>query len=306
VQDEAIRSLLLRGYEQFKVFELHDDHVCAEFLHFKLSAYTWIVHANNVRLGTRGARVTIGEIFYSMGVVIEFRRDTRLWGASRCAYFMKTPSFTLIPCAGVPCHPLHRRIVKLLDSLEEDIRHVFVYCQSPHVVVPTSFFTHGCPLSLMRHLLNIIPKPQSVLPPTSSSENHPLLEQAVSQRGQPPNSKDAWKWYWPLTFGGRTSPKLNHVATETEKQEAEPEVDTPRVSEIDKCALQDAISSTSIPAPIENPTTVPLPSDPMPIMEPRRAFVHLSDPANPLLTRRKELYYFIASLENAFDCHFLT
>ena len=25
VQDEAIRSLLLRGYEQFKVFELHDD-----------------------------------------------------------------------------------------------------------------------------------------------------------------------------------------------------------------------------------------------------------------------------------------
>jgi hypothetical protein len=33
VQDEAIRSLLLRGYEQFKVFALHDHHVCVEFSH---------------------------------------------------------------------------------------------------------------------------------------------------------------------------------------------------------------------------------------------------------------------------------
>lgn len=214
---------------------------------------------------------------------------------------MKTPSFALIPCAGVPCHPLHLRIAKVLDSLEEDIHHVFVYCQSPHVVVPAGFISHGYPLSLLRHLLNIIPKPQSVLPPTSGSENNPPLGQAVSQWGQPSNSRDSWKWYWPLTFGGRTSPKLNHVATETEKQEVEPEVHTPRVSEVDKSALEDAISTTSIPSPIEKAVTVPLPSDSMPIMEPRRAFVHLSDPANPLVTRRKELYYFIASLETVLN-----
>lgn len=73
VQDEAIRSLLLRGYEQFKVFKLHDDHACAEFSHF--IAHTWIIHTNNVRLGARGARVTIGEVFHGMGMVIEFRRD---------------------------------------------------------------------------------------------------------------------------------------------------------------------------------------------------------------------------------------
>ncbi|KAF8347839.1 hypothetical protein F5887DRAFT_954381 [Amanita rubescens] len=254
VQDEAIRSLLLRGYEQFKL--------------------------------THGSFTQIMSDLGQEALELQLERFFTVWAWS--LNLEEIPDFG--EHLGVPCHPLHRRIAKLLDSLEEDI---FVYCQSPHVVVPTRFFTHGYPLSLLRHLLNIIPKPQSVLPPTSSSENNPPSEQAVSQRGQLPNSRDAWKWYWPLTFGGRTSPKLNHVATETEKQEAEPEIDTPRVSEIDECALKDAISSSSIPTPIEKATTVPLPSDSMPIMEPRRAFVHLSDPANSLLTRRKELYYFI-------------
>lgn len=191
--------------------------------------------------------------------------------------------------------------MRLLDSLEEDLRHVFVYARSPHVVVPTSYSTHGYPLSLLRHLLTVIPKPQSVPPPMSSSENELRLEQAV--QGQLTNSADTKKWYWPLTFGGRTSPKLNHVATETEKQEAEPEVDTPRVSEVDKSALEDAISTIGISVPIEpeNTTTASLASDSTPIIEPQRAFVHLSELADPLMTRRKEMYYFIASFKMPFN-----
>lgn len=46
----------------------------------EVSAYAWIIHANNVRFGTGGVRVAVGEIFHGMGVVIEFGRDTRLWG----------------------------------------------------------------------------------------------------------------------------------------------------------------------------------------------------------------------------------
>ena len=189
----------------------------------------------------------------------------------------------------------------MLDSLEEDLRHVFVYARSPHVVVPTSYSTHGYPLSLLRHLLAVIPKPQPVPSPTSGPESELRLEQGVQT--QLANSTDTKKWYWPLAFGGRTSPKLNHVASETEKQEAEPEVVTPRVSEVDKSALEDAISTIGISAPIEpeNPTTASLASDSTPIIESQRAFVHLSEPADPLTTRRKEISYFIASFKMPFN-----
>jgi hypothetical protein len=177
-----------------------------------------------------------------------------------------------------------------------------VYTRSSHVVVPTSYFTHGYPLSLLRHLLTVIPKPQPVSPPTSSSESELRSEQVALQQSQLTNNADTKKWYWPLTFGGRTSPKLNHVATETEKQEVEPEVHTPRVSEVDKSALEDAISTIGISAPIEseNATTASVAPDPTPIIEPQRAFVHLSEPTNPLVTRRKEIYYFIASFRMPF------
>ena len=53
----------------------------------EVSAYAWIVHANNVRLGTGGVGVAVGKIFHGMGVVVEFRRDTRLGGATWYAYF---------------------------------------------------------------------------------------------------------------------------------------------------------------------------------------------------------------------------
>ena len=90
---------------------------------------------------------------------------------------------------------------------------------------------------------------------------------------------------------------------QTEKQEAEQEVDMPRVSEVDKSALEDAISTIGISAPIEpeNATTASLASDSTPIIEPKRAFVHLSELADPLMTRRKEIYYFIASFKMPFN-----
>jgi hypothetical protein len=153
--------------------------------------------------------------------------------------------------------------------------------------------------------------------PTDNPGNDPPSEQVASQQSQSVNNIDARKWYWPhyLTFGGRSPPKPNHIATETEKQDAGQNIDTPHVSDVDKSALEDAISTVSISATVESQDatavlsvshvmTEPDGQTPLadkPAVQPLTTYVHLSDPVNSLLTRRREIYYLIASSAMSFD-----
>ncbi|KAK2463566.1 hypothetical protein APHAL10511_004317 [Amanita phalloides] len=279
VQDNAIRSLLLRGYEQFKL--------------------------------THGSFTEVISTLGQEALELQLERFFTVWAWS--LNLEEMPDFG--EHLGIPLLPLHRRLVTLLDSMENDIGHALVFSQPPHVVSSSNYFIHGYPLSLLRHLPTLIPKPQPISSSspgqtTSSLANGLEPEQAVAQQSQSANNVDTKKWHWPhyLTFGGRAPPKSNHVVTEFEKQKVKPAADAPQISDVDRSALEDAICTVGIAAPIQaENVTPPPPSDsaveaktddqseaaPEPTIEALRTFVHFSEPANLLSTRRKEIFYFI-------------
>ncbi|KAF8623037.1 hypothetical protein AX15_006547 [Amanita polypyramis BW_CC] len=279
VQDGAIRSILLYGYEQFKL--------------------------------THGSFSQILSTLGQEALELQLERFFTVWAWSLS--LEEIPEFG--EHLGIPLHPHRQRIVKLLDPFEEDLNHVSVFAQPPHVVTSSNYFTHRYPLSLLRHLLSLTPGSLS----TSSSLNPPTggvrsysPKQDVTLQNQTTNNVDGKKWYWPsyLTFGGRAPPKPNRIATEAkENQEAEPGVDRPQLSDVDKSALEDAISTVNISASTEseNATKTRSVSDSTAQEEPddrakmnvkstvrlQRIFIHLPDPTNHLLTRQKEISYFI-------------
>jgi hypothetical protein len=236
---------------------------------------------------------------------------------------------TLTDSLGIPLHPAHRKIAKLLDSFE-DGQCFSIFAQPPHVVPSTSYLTHGYPFALLRHILTLLPRPQpsSEDLPSSGLENDVRLsEEAVSQQEASLKSADSRKWHWPhyLTFSGKTKPNQNAgVLPETlEKQEDEPTVDKPQLSEVDESALEDAMSTITISALSQSANATPtksvsdsrakIESDDQtetpqsddtdalavskPVPELQTTFIHLSEPTSPLLTVRRPFHYFIVSFK---------
>ena len=294
---------------------------------FILSAYPWIIDANSIHFGARGVGIATGEILHSLGLVIESRRNTQFWRASRYASSNVHP-VTLTDSLGIPLHPAHRKIAKLLDSFE-DGQYFSIFAEPPRVVPSTSYLTHGYPFALLRHILTLLPRPQPTAEdlPSSCLENDVRLsEETVSQQEASLRSVDNRKWHWPhyLTFSGKMKPNQNAgvLPPETlEKREDEPTLDKPQLSEVDEGALEDAMSTITIPALSQSANATPTQSvsdsrakvesdhqtetpqsddtNPLAVSESvpelQTTFVHLSEPTSPLLTARRPLHYFIVS-----------
>lgn len=316
VQDDAIHSLLFRGYEQFKL--------------------------------THGSFTQILSTLGQEALELQLERFFTVWAWS--LDLEKLPEFG--EHLGVPLHPAHRRIVNLLDSFGEDDGTLSIFAQPPHIVPSSSYPCNEYPLSLLRHILTLIPRPQPIsdypsnhVLATHTLDNTAVPSQGVSQQGLDLNSTgtESRKWYWPpyLTFGGKALPKPNLAAGALpdvkQEQQVEHNVSEPQVSEVDAHALEDAMSTETISAIPQAPaalaqsvsdSTAQAKSDNQTAttqnddndndtqndndndtqnddndndtisagrssLRMQTIFIHLPEPTHPVLTMRRPLHYFI-------------
>ncbi|KAG7094044.1 hypothetical protein E1B28_007665 [Marasmius oreades] len=219
-----------------------------------------------------------------------------------------------------------------------------IFATPTHIILSKRYIDGRLPKSLSRYILSLVlPSPDSPggdldlestlrlkKPPDPIGANYDGFEQeAHSQQGQNTNSfmgiptgnlnmNVNVKWSWPgyLTFG-KSAQKQNQnrpslaSSTSDEKVKEEQDVDDhrnqhshPADAEIDRSALDDAISSEGVhvshsvaqedthdfaSADISNtPSTT---SPPIPPKQFSSTGVHISDPLNPLLTKRRTVYY---------------
>ncbi|PFH51823.1 hypothetical protein AMATHDRAFT_46799 [Amanita thiersii Skay4041] len=310
VHDAAIRTVLLRGYEAFKLTH---------------GSFTQILS----RLGQEALELQLERFF-------------TVWAWS---LDLEQPLNFGEHLGGTPLHPNHWVVSRLLGTLESDLAtaSATVFVHPPHVVPSSSYYEHQYPLSLLYHLSTLIPIPlHQVIPSktgdrfTSTGKDQSSLNQemrnVIPQQIQSAfryntQIKDSRKWYWPsyLTFGRTGSPRLPDytekeppVTVDSKGLAAEQEGEGPQVSSVDTNALEDAMASEGISLSLPSAQSISGGEDRVQSNEPPELHptddtsalsqeqlmsdskmkvstlsVHLADKNNPLETKRRNIYYCI-------------
>lgn len=177
---------------------------------------------------------------------------------------------------GIPLHPLYRSLAPIIDNYSSHLPEgaTAILMAPPHSIPSTQYIAAQYPTALTRHLLSMTPLPQvqphhGVPSGTSTSSdgtlkartegtsrNDPSSNKADSDTGpsaflgMPSVNMDVRKWNWPgyLTFGKGSGNKTRETIIEKDKSkaskgEADSHTARPREFEVDKNALDDAMSS---------------------------------------------------------------
>ncbi|KAG2121183.1 hypothetical protein BD769DRAFT_1479744 [Suillus cothurnatus] len=218
LHDYALRAYLLRGYEQFKL--------------------------------THGSFTSILNSLGQEALELQLERFFTVWAWS----WDLSKSFELNDDLGLSLHPLYPSILPLLDTF--------------HRIPSTRYRRSNHPLALSRHLLSLIPRhlprheaddrPEA----SSPTEKGTIANTAAKEVGSGSNSSGGFlgmpsslamsmgvrNWSWPgaLTFGKGAERK----SPVTERKEIKPNpsvAESPStVTEVDRGALEDAMSSADI------------------------------------------------------------
>ncbi|KAG0709245.1 hypothetical protein DFH29DRAFT_978829 [Suillus ampliporus] len=234
LHDYALRAHLLRGYEQFKL--------------------------------THGSFTSILNSLGQEALELQLERFFTIWAWS----WDLSKSFELSDDLGLSLHPLYPSILPLLDTFSSQLPAGLdvLFLSPPHVVPSTRYRKSNHPPALSRHLLSLIPPhlPQheaddsleaSILTEKGATANAAAKEVVSAGNstggflGMPSSlamSMDVRKWSWPdaLTFGKGAEPKTPVTEQEGIKPNPSGAESTSIVTEVDRVALEDAISSTDV------------------------------------------------------------
>jgi hypothetical protein len=234
LHDYALRAYLLRGYEQFKL--------------------------------THGSFTSILNSLGQEALELQLERFFTVWAWS----WDLSKSFELNDDLGLSLHPLYPSILPLLDTFSSQLPAGLdaLFLSPPYVVPSTRYRRSNHPLALSRHLLSLIPRhlprheaddrPEA----SSPTEKGTIANTAAKEVGSGSNSSGGFlgmpsslamsmgvrNWSWPgaLTFGKGAERKS--LVTEREEIKPNPSVaESPStVTEVDRGALEDAMSSADI------------------------------------------------------------
>ncbi|GJE91164.1 hypothetical protein PsYK624_073130 [Phanerochaete sordida] len=272
VNDLALRSRVLRGYEQFKL--------------------------------THGSFATVLTSLGQEALEVQLERFFTVWAWS----WDLEEDMDFAKHLGVPLHPLHRTLAPVLDAFSAEHLESFItfLLVPPYVVPSTKLIESGYPSVLISHILSRIPPPPASPSPAADSKSpsaveKPLPDLTVSRAFNAKNLNDtiratnpfgnmsmdvrSLKWMWNgLTFSKPSStkptapPSPSLAATEQHTQDPPLPQETkaqdtlaipsrPEV-EVDAESLREAMSSefagstSRVPSPIK-PEMIPLPASPI-------------------------------------------
>ncbi|KAG1741148.1 hypothetical protein EDB19DRAFT_1706614 [Suillus lakei] len=234
LHDYALRARLLRGYEQFKL--------------------------------THGSFTSILNSLGQEALELQLERFFTVWAWS----WDLSKSFELNDDLGLSLHPLYPSILPLLDTFSSQLPAGLdtLFLSPPHVVPSTRYRQSNHPPALSRHLLSLIPRhllrdeaddrPEASSPTEKGATVNAATKEVISGGnpssgflGMPSSlamSMDVRNWSWPgaLTFGKGAERKM--PATKREGINPNPSVteSTSTVTEVDRGALEDAMSSADI------------------------------------------------------------
>ncbi|KAG1808585.1 uncharacterized protein BJ212DRAFT_1381872 [Suillus subaureus] len=234
LHDYALRAYLLRGYEQFKL--------------------------------THGSFTLILNSLGQEALELQLERFFTVWAWS----WDLSKSLKLNDDLGLSLHPLYPSILPLLDTFSSQLPAGLdaLFLSPPHVVPSTRYRQSNHPPALSRHLLSLIPRhlprheaddrPEA----SSPTENGAIANTVAKEVSSSSNSSGGFlgmpsslamsmgvrNWSWPgaLTFGKGAERKS--PVTEREEIKPNPSVteSTSTVTEVDRGALEDAMSSAGI------------------------------------------------------------
>ncbi|KAG2145131.1 hypothetical protein DEU56DRAFT_732147 [Suillus clintonianus] len=234
LHDYALHAHFLRGYEQFKL--------------------------------THGSFTSILISLGQEALELQLERFFTVWAWS----WDLSKSFELSNDLGLSLHPLYPSILPLLDTFSSQLPAGLdaLFLSPPHVVPSTRYRQSNHPPALSRHLLSLIPphlprhnaddRPEASSPAEKGATTSTAAKEVVSG-GNPssgflgmPSSlamtMGVRNWSWPgaLTFGKSAERKTLVAGQEGIKPDPSVAESTSTVTEVDRVALEDAMSSTDI------------------------------------------------------------
>lgn len=269
LHDYALRARLLRGYEQFKL--------------------------------THGSFTSILNSLGQEALELQLERFFTVWAWS----WDLSKSSELNDDLGSSLHPLYPSILPLLDTFSSHLPAGLdaLFLSPPHVVPSTRYRQSNYPPALSRHLLSLIPRhlphheaddrPEASSP-TEKGASASTAGKEVGSSSNPSSgflgmpsslamSMDVRNWSWPgaLTFGKGAERKL--PVTEREGIKPNPSVaeSTSTVTEVDRGALEDAMSSADVHSLLEKAKGGLSVTDPHAAHEGRSEMDHSGDTPRP-------------------------
>lgn len=265
LHDYALRAHLFRGYEQFKL--------------------------------THGSFTSILNSLGQEALELQLERFFTVWAWS----WDFSKSFELNDDLGLSLHPLYPSILPLLDTFSSQLPAGLdvLFLSPPHVVPSTRYRQSNHPPALSRHLLSLIPRhlprheaddrPEASSPTgKGATANTTAKEVGFGSNpssgflGMPSSltmSMDVRNWSWPgaFTFGKGAERKL--PVTEREGIKPDPSVaeSASTVTEVDRGALEDAMSSADIHGLLEKANDRLSVTDPDCVHEERLEVDHSGD-----------------------------
>lgn len=233
LHDYALRTHLLRGYEQFKL--------------------------------THGSFTSILTSLGQEALELQLERFFTVWAWS----WDLSKSFELNDDLGLSLHPLYPSILPLLNTFSSQLPAGLdaLFLSPPHVVPSTRYRQSNHPPALSRHLLSLIPRhlprreaddcPEASSLTAKGATATTAAKEVVSGRnpsggflGMPSSLTMSmgrnWSWAGALTFGKGAERKSPVIEREEIKPNPSVAESTSTVTEVDRGALEDAMSSADI------------------------------------------------------------
>lgn len=267
LHDYALRAYLLRGYDQFKL--------------------------------THGSFTSILNYLGQEALELQLERFFTVWAWS----WDLSKSFELNDDLGLSLHPLYPSILPLLDTFSSQLPAGLdaLFLSPPHVVPSTRYRQSNHPPALSRHLLSLIPRhlPRHEADdrPEASSSIEKGTNTAAKEVGSGGNfsggflgmpsslamSMDVRNWSWPgaLTFGKGAERKSPVTGREEIKPNPSVAESASTVTEVDRGALEDAMSSADIHGLLEKANHGLSVTDPDAAHEGRSEVDHSGDTPRP-------------------------